>query len=101
MKSVSHQYSILKIPKLDDPIEVTTYRARRLWWLMWAGVIWSFIYTALSLAMMFDLSNQLQDTCVSRQMGRTAIRAALISDPDFDAADFETLNLHLPPKVKC
>lgn len=93
--------NLWKRAKIDDPIEVTVGRARRLWWLVIFGVIYSFIYTAISLVLMVDLSNSLQDTCVSRQSARTAIRTVLANDPDWTVSDQANLDLNLPVKVKC
>lgn len=91
----------VKSPKEPYTINDVIFRARKLWYIVMGGIIYSFIYTAISLFIMVELNGEIQDTCVSRQMGRTAIRAAFISDPDFDSADFASLNLHLPPRVQC
>ena len=90
-----------KRAKIDDPLEVTVGRARHLWYLVIFGIIYSFIYTAISLFIMVDLSNSLQDTCVARQNARTAIREALAFDPDWTEANQIVLDLNLPPKVSC
>lgn len=90
-----------KRAKIDDPLEVTVGRARHLWYLVIFGIVYSFIYTAISLFITVDLSNSLQDSCASRQKARTAIRAALATDPDWTAADQAVLDLNLKPKVTC
>ena len=87
--------------KIDDPIEVTSRRARRLWYIVMFGIVYSFVYTAISLFIMVDLSNTLQDTCNARLHARIAIREALSTDPDWTAVNQAQLDIALPPKVSC
>lgn len=84
-----------------DPVEITVRRARRLWHILLVTVTWLFVYTSISLIVMVNLSNKLQDSCESRQAARTAIRTALSNDPDWTTTDQVQLDVNLPVKVKC
>lgn len=86
---------------LADSKQITEKRARKLYYMVWIGVIWSLLYTCVSLGVMINLSNQLQDSCASRQAARSALRAVILNDPDTDANDIAQLNVNLPVKVPC
>lgn len=76
-------------------------RQRRQSALIWAGIIWSFVYTALSLLLIVNLNSRLEDSCTSRQAARTAIRQAFHDRNDWSDTDQIELDINLPPLVKC
>ena len=86
--------------KLEETQEITAKRARKLYYLVWAGIIYSLFYTSLSLFLIYDMSTRLDDSCASRQAARTAIRTALSSDPDWTEANQIELDVNLSAKIK-
>lgn len=65
-----------------------------------AGIIWSFIYTAISLFIMFGMSTQTHETCEQFAESREAVRALILTDPDFDTIRVNELAEILPP-IEC
>ena len=80
--------------------EVVKQSARRTNSLIIVGVIWSFIYTAVSLFIMFGMSTQTHETCEQFAESREAVRALIITDPDFNDISTEKLSEVLPP-IEC
>lgn len=91
----------MNIPKLDDPIEITVARARRLYWAVVAGVVWSLFYTAVSLFLMNDLATQVENECVVRQAVRTEVREVLLEAPFLSDEDKSIVDLTFPAEVGC
>lgn len=89
----------MPVISLEESPVVTIKRARRLYYMVWAGVIWSLIYTSLSLGIMHDLNKRLNDSCTSRLEARVAIRDAFAKDPDWSLVDQAELDIELPPRV--
>lgn len=89
-----------KPPTLEDPQTVTVARARKLWLMVWIGIGWSLIYTAVSVVIMVGLYNRLQDSCQSRIPSRAVVRSVILDDPDTDANEAALINVNLPP-INC
>lgn len=86
---------------LHDPIEVTVRRARFLYHLVIAGIIYTMLLTAGAGYAVYSLYNRQEDSCSARQTSRTAYRLILSRDEDWDAADQELLDANLPAQVTC
>jgi hypothetical protein len=80
--------------------EIIKQSTRRTNSLILLGVIWSFIYTAVSLFIMFGMSTQTHETCEQFSASREAVRALILTDPDFDSIKVDELNVVLPP-IEC
>lgn len=91
-----------------DPVALAVKRAKRLYYVLWAFVIYSVIFTSVAIVILVSLAgrvqdsaDRLQDSCESRQVARLAIREGFASDPDWSAEDQITLDAHLPAAVLC
>jgi hypothetical protein len=80
--------------------EVVLRNARNTRALIVAGIVWSFVYTAISLFIMFGMSTQTHETCEQFSASREAVRALILSDPDFDTMTVYELSEVLPP-IEC
>lgn len=80
--------------------EVVLKRANNTSTLILVGIIWSFVYTAISLVIMFGMSTQTHETCEQFSESREAVRALIVTDPDFDSIKVDELNTILPP-IEC
>lgn len=80
--------------------EVVLRNTRNTRALIVAGIVWSFIYTAISLFIMFGMSSQTHETCEQFAESRESIRALILTDPDFDSIKVDELNEILPP-IEC
>ena len=80
--------------------EVVKRRANRTRAVIVAGIVWSFIYTAISLFIMFGMSTQTHETCEQFAESREAVRALILTDPDFDTLKVDELSEVLPP-IQC
>ena len=64
-----------------------------------AGVIWSFIYAAITLSIMVSVIHQTNGVCRSLQESRETVREILVSVPELDFSQDELIAA-LPP-VEC
>lgn len=89
--------------KLDMAVEQAVVsqkkRERRVVWLIAAGIIWSFIYTAIGLLVMLQMSGQADQTCQQFSDSREMVRALILSDPDFNKATVDMVSDAMPPIV--
>ena len=83
----------------NDQAELLKRRARRATALIVAGIVWSFLYTAISLFVIFNMSTQ-TETCEQFADSREAIRALILSDPDFDDIKVDEVSEIMPP-IEC
>ena len=84
----------------NDQAELLRKRARKATALIVAGIIWSFLYTAISLFVMFGMSSQTHETCEQFAESRETVRALILTDPDFDEIDTDKVSEVLPP-IEC
>jgi hypothetical protein len=85
----------------DHPTVKVARRVRRLYYALWSFAIYAVLSTSISVALMVDMSQQLQDSCSSRQAARTAIRTELAKRTGWTDADQHELDVNLPVRVQC
>lgn len=73
----------------------------RLWRFIVVGVAWSFIYTAVSLTMLFGFVGRLDAACVQRQATRVVLREGFERDADWSSADQIWLDANYPAHISC
>lgn len=74
-------------------------KRRKMMTLIVIGIIWSFIYTAVGLFVMLEMSGQANQTCQQFSDSREMVRALILSDPDFNMATVDMVSDALPPIV--
>lgn len=84
----------------NDQASLLRKRARRATALIVAGIVWSFLYTAISLFVIFNMTTQTHETCEQFAESREAIRALILTDPDFDDIEVDKVSELLPP-IEC
>lgn len=88
-------------PRLEDPIEVTVDRAKKLYYMLWGALIWCLLVSGGAGISVWKMYNRLEDSCDARQTSRTAYRLILSRDEDWDQQDQELLDANLPATVSC
>lgn len=84
----------------NDQTALLKKRARRARAIIIAGIVWSFVYTATSIFVMANMSTQTHETCEQFAESRAAIRALILSDPDFNDIEVDKVAELLPP-IEC
>ena len=80
---------------------MTARRAKVMYYALWGFALWAVLFSSVAVWFMFDMSNQLEDSCVSRQKARTAIRQSFANRPNWTVEEQVFLDENLPPRVKC
>ena len=84
----------------NDQADLVKKKAQRTTMIIVAGIVWSFIYTGISLFIMFGMTTQTHETCEQFAESRETVRALILSDPDFDSIDADKVSEVLPP-IEC
>lgn len=94
-----------RIPTVMHEVEIAfeAEKARSRRFLNWIGVGIGvmFVYMAISIAVMYHLTQENNEDCESRKAARGAYRSILIASPDWTSYQQALLDTYLPPEIGC